>query len=421
MNTDRLRLTRCVAPSLMALLCGAILTPLGCSGQDQEDSSPWSLRDPQQPAPDPKPDPDPAPDPDPDPDPAPDPDPDPDPDPLPTLPGGGNIDDPNQRTDCGLASCPGGAPRPPLPAPSPDEPLECRERIRVLALDDRAPRLVEDHTQRFDEQWRPTTRVDARGAVVESRSYDDRGRLASIKRVDEEGQVSASIYSYDGAGRLSTLQELEGDQVVGVTVWGYDARGRVQTRQFKSPMDPELDRAELYRYDGYVREEYRDEDLNGRLDPTLDRLIEVRRYDERGRLSSINPRQRAFGGPDRVTRFTYDERGVLLLITDQRAPDADEYTREALTYDARGLLTRWEYLPGALFDGVVPITDQVTIRRDARGRPTRLSFFGTRAPGAPLATLELSGAMCERSVRDWRMMASRLATLGCGAPPCVAR
>ena len=127
--------------------------------------------------------------------------------------------------------------------------------------------------------------------VTESRSYNTKNRLVSIKDVGSGGAVLASYaYTLDAAGHV--IAETDGDGTR--FVYGYDADGRLMAETILSPGGSQRTTAYTYDADGNRVSEV--DSVNG---------MTTYSYDANNRLTSATTN-------GQVTTFTYDSNGNLL-------------------------------------------------------------------------------------------------------------
>ena len=171
------------------------------------------------------------------------------------------------------------------------------------------------------------------GSLTSAFTYDDLGRLASIRTLDGERSLSVTL-EYDDLGR-ETLRTFDLDGVVQTLAQEYDAVDAVERRTLMQ--GAELLRDETYRYD-----------LRGRLEiytcqgsqPPVDpygRIIarQVFGFDELDNMTLVQTM-----APDGVdlARFTYDERDPTQLRRVTHSDTAHYPAQIDLDYDPNGNL-----------------------------------------------------------------------------------
>ena len=174
----------------------------------------------------------------------------------------------------------------------------------------------------FDEAWRPSYHLNARGETI-TNSYDADGRLQSCS--------DGLSFSYDAAGNLAQTVD-----PLGTTAFTYDDAGRTTRTTYPGGTTAEF----TYTPAGKVR--------------TITYpggVVATYSHDKRNRVSSL-----AIGGA--AITFTYDPAGNLL--TESRSNG----TSSAYTYDARNLQVSVTHKKGT-----APFA-QIVYTRDSRGRVT---------------------------------------------------
>ncbi len=146
--------------------------------------------------------------------------------------------------------------------------------------------------------------------VTETRSYNDKNQLVSIKDVGSGGTVLASyVYTLDSAGQVVTETDGDGSKVV----YGYDAAGRLVAETDLNSDGSQRTVQYTYDADGNILSKV--DSVNGTT---------TYQYDANNRLVSSNTN-------GQVTTYTYDADGNLL----KQSTDANDFTTYQWNYESQ--------------------------------------------------------------------------------------